>query len=468
MRLLLCCTMMVVFPAAAEAQGKKDEDLPQIKVIELKRTEPVNYEKEVEPIFYKRCVTCHSGSVKESRFDISSYDTLIKGGKRGAALVPGKADQSLLYKAMGRTGKPHMPPKDETPSTPEELALVKLWIDQGAKASGGVRERPKIVVGLPPAAVTPVRALAVSPDKSTLAAGRGNQVHVYDAGSGAFIRTLVDPSLKLGGKEVQAAHLSIVESMAYSPDGKYVASGSFQEVAIWDVKTGLLRHKITGLAHYVTALTFSPDGKMLAIGGGVPAEDGEIKVFDTGAWKLATDIKSGHSDTVYGVCFNPESKLLATCSADKFIKVWELPSGKFLKSMEGHTHHVLDIGWQGDGKLLASAGADNTVKVWSYETGEQVRTINAHGKQVTRLLFIGKSAQFATCSGDTQIKYFNTGGGSIRNFGQNNDFIYAIGVSPDGQVLAAGGQEGIVRVYNGGNGQLVRSLLPPYLQPQRE
>jgi len=466
MRALLTACIIALVSVPTFAQGKKD-DLQPIKVVELKRQDPVSYEKDIEPIFYKKCITCHSGSVKEGRFDISSYEGLIKGGKRGTALVPGKADQSLLYKVAGRTTKPLMPPKGEEPLTPEELAVVKLWIDQGAKAPTGVREKPKIIVGVPPANVHPVRAVAVSPDKSTVVAGRGNQIHIYDAGSGMYIRSLFDPSLKTpDGKPVKAAHLSIVDALAYSPDGKYLVSGSFQEMSVWDIKTGELRHKVTGYAYSVVAIAFSTDGKYFATGGGEPTSEGEIKVFEVGTWKLVTDIKNGHSDTVYGVCFSPDGKMLATASADKFVKVWELPSGKFVKSFEGHTHHVLDVGWQADGKLLASAGGDNTVKIWDFEKGEQVRTINAHGKQVTRLLYVGKKTEFVTCGGDNAVKAFNaTNGGNVRNFAGATDFVYAIGVSPDGAVVAAGGQEGIVRVYNGTNGQLTKSLLPPGAEP---
>ena len=161
-----------------------------------------------------------------------------------------------------------------------------------------------------------------------------------------------------------------------------------------------------------------------------------------------------------------DQKQIATCSADKFVKVWTIPEGKFVKSFEGHTHHVLDIGWMADGKLLASAGADNTVKVWDFDKGEQARTINAHGKQVTRLLFIGKKADFITCGGDNAVKRFNaTNGGNTGNFAGATDFVYAIAASPDGAVIVAGGQEGIARVYNGTNSQLTRSLLPPDAQP---
>ena len=309
---------------------------------------------------------------------------------------------------------------------------------------------------------------------------------------GAYVRTLFGAGLKtFDGKDVKAAHLSIVESMAWSPDGKYLVSGSFREITIWDALTGEQRHKITGFAHNVVALAFSPDGKWLGAAGGEPTVEGEVKVFEVGTWKLIADIKNGHSDTVYGLAFSPELQIpddgqkepdpkdknppklkthpafmLATGSADKFVKVWNLPDGKFVKSFEGHTHHVLDVGWMADGKLLASAGGDNTVKVWDFDKGEQARTINAHAKQVTRLLFVGKKAEFITAGGDNQVKRFNaTSGGNTGTFSGGADFIYAISASPDGAVVVAGGQEGIVRVYNGANAQMLRSLLPPDAQP---
>ena len=462
MRYAIIPAVMLAFTGLAIGQGKKTAAEP-IKVIAIQRSEPVSYEKEIEPILAEKCQFCHSGPVKEGKFDMGSFETLVKGGKSGPALVSGKSAESLLVKLGGRIMKPIMPPKSEEPLTPQELALLKLWIDQGAKATGGKREKSKVILSALPAIVHQVHAIAVSPDKSAVAAGRANRIDIYDAGSGTHIRALVNPELTGADKSFpQAAHAAVVESMTYSPNGKFLASGSFQEVQIWDAQLGLPRKKLTGFADRVVAMAFSPNGKILATGGGAPTEDGEIKLFDTATGNQLLEIKNGHSDTVYGVCFSPDNTKIATCGADKFVKVFEVATGKFIKAFEGHTHHVLDIGWKADGKVLASCGADNVIKVWDYEKGEQVRTFGNSGKQITRLLFKGSSSEILTCSGDQNVRFWNVdnGGGGMA-FGGSSDFLYAIGVSPDGKVVAAGGEEGIVRLYNGTNGQLVKALLPP-------
>src|SRR5208282_4294947 len=106
-------------------------------------------------------------------------------------------------------------------------------------------------------------------------------IHLYDGKKGDFLKTLVDPLLKTpDGKAAKAAHISLVESMAFSPDGKTLASGSFQELTLWDAEKGEPKKRLTGFADRVVAIAYSADGKFLATGGGAPTEDGELKIFE--------------------------------------------------------------------------------------------------------------------------------------------------------------------------------------------
>jgi WD40 repeat protein len=488
----LALATMLAASSIAPTQEKKDpKDLPVIPTVDLKRKEPVEYSKDIEPIFENKCLVCHSGSIVEAKFDMSTYAGVMKGGKRGVAVVPGKSAESNIFLLCSRQKKPIMPPKSEDPLTSQELSLLKLWIDEGAKMPTMARVKKAIIVDLPPALVKPVRAVAVAPDGKSVAASRGNQVHLFelkseaaDAKKGtpkkddwAFSKSLIDTTLKtVSGKDPKAAHISLVESMAFSPDGKTLATGSFQELTLWDVEKAAVKQRIRGdagkpgpFADRVVAIAFSADGKLFATGGGAPTEDGEIKIFETATAKLVTEIKNGHSDTVFGVAFSPDGKLLATCAADKFVKVFEAASGKFLKSFEGHTHHVMGVGWTPDGKKIASCGADNFVKVWDFEKGEKIRDMPGHSKQVTQLFFVGKTPQFLTVSGDATVRMWNAdNGGNVRQYAGATDFLYSVSASTDGTVVAAGGEEGILRVYNGANGTLLKAALPPDAEPKKD
>lgn len=205
MRLSFVAVLLVALPVIA--QEKKEKPLTPAAEIKLDRKEPISYEKDIKPIFADKCLSCHAGSKPKGKLDLSTYANLMKGGKRGADLVAGKSSESFLYRFSAHKERPVMPPEsDDDPLTPEQLALVKLWIDQGAKppVSGGL-VRPKVVVGLPPARVKPVRALAISPKGDLIASGRANQIFIYKA-DGTPVHKLVDPEVKTAdGKPANAA-----------------------------------------------------------------------------------------------------------------------------------------------------------------------------------------------------------------------------------------------------------------------
>src|SRR5690606_10824184 len=115
----------------------------------------------------------------------------------------------------------------------------------------------------------------------------------------------------------------------------------------------------------------SPDGRLLASGGGEPSRSGEIVVWDLSAGQPVLELDEPHSDAVYGLQFSSDGRYLASASADKFVKVFDVADGKLLRSYEGHTHHALAAAWRFDGRQLASGGADGVVKIWNFDSGEQ-------------------------------------------------------------------------------------------------
>src|SRR5437016_837921 len=158
----LAVAALLAFPPFVSA-GEEKKDPPPIAVVAIDHKEPVVFEKEIEPILINKCAHCHSSSTKkEGRLDLGGYDTMMRGGKSGPAIVPGKSADSLLCKLAGKTMKPLMPPKGEDPLTPQELALIKLWVDQGAKPPSGTRTPVKVVLTAPPVSVHPVRGVAIS------------------------------------------------------------------------------------------------------------------------------------------------------------------------------------------------------------------------------------------------------------------------------------------------------------------
>ena len=156
-----------------------------------------------------------------------------------------------------------------------------------------------------------------------------------------------------------------------------------------------------------------------------------------------------------------DSKSIASAGADKFVKVFTVADGKLVKSFEGHTHQVLGVSWKRDGRTLVSAGADNAVKIWNLETGEVKRTVAGFTKEATSIVFVGVTDQFLTTGGDSKVRLVSEAGSDVRTFAGATDFVYASAVKPDGKVVVAGGQDGVLRVWNGQNGQSIAAFSPP-------
>jgi WD40 repeat protein len=302
----------------------------------------------------------------------------------------------------------------------------------------------------------PVRSVAFSPGGERLAtADAAGGLKVWEAATGLGVIAF--------GHTAAGAAAQPVHKVAFSAGGHLVSASADATLKTWSFAGTWSEHRtLERHVSRILALDFSPDGALLAAGGGEPSRSGEVKIWHVGKRLLGASLPSLHSDTVFALRFSPDGTKLASASADKFLKVTNVADGKLLRSFEGHTHHVMAVDWSGDGKQLVTGGADNVLKVWELESGDQLRTLQAAGKQVTAVRWNAGKPEVIGASGDTQVRVWNPDSDGIaRTYGGAGDYVYCVAASADGARVAAGGADGVVLVWNGQNSQVIRKLEPP-------
>lgn len=242
-----------------------------------------------------------------------------------------------------------------------------------------------------------------------------------------------------------------------TPDGTFVATKA-QTQSVGSTPRWVLERKIDqkGLfADRVNAVRFSPDGKTLATGGGELSRSGDIIFFDVATGKATQTWKEKHSDTVLCLDFSPDGKRLASGAADKIARVTDIASGKPLNLFEGHTHHVMGVAFRSDGRVLATAGAEGTVVTWDMIIGERKKKIEGWTKEVTSLQFIGATNQIVTSAGDNRVRIVTDDGAEVRAIANLPEFMQAAVSVANGSAIIAGGEDSLLRVWDGAGKELV-------------
>ncbi|MBD1214582.1 MAG: hypothetical protein H9534_17995 [Dolichospermum circinale Clear-D4] len=292
-----------------------------------------------------------------------------------------------------------------------------------------------------------VSSVAYSPDGQTLASGSWDRtIKLWDVNTGNLLQTL-------------EGHSSFVYSVAYSPDGQTLASRSDDKtIKLWNVKTGNLLQTFTGHSK----VAYSPDGQTLASG----SDDNTIKLWNMETGKLLQTLK-GHSDVVSSVAYSPDGQTLASASGDNTIKLWNMETGKLLQTLEGHSKWVSSVAYSPDGQTLASASGDNTIKLWNVETGNLLQTLEGHSNQVSSVAYSPDGQTLASASSDNTIKLWDVKTGNLLQNVTNRSFMSfftSVAYSPDGQTLASGSEDKTIKIW-----QVVASInKAPIQQPQAQ
>ncbi|KAL5318069.1 hypothetical protein ACEPPN_015173 [Leptodophora sp. 'Broadleaf-Isolate-01'] len=293
-----------------------------------------------------------------------------------------------------------------------------------------------------------VSSVAFSPDGKQIVSGSGDKtVRRWDAATGQQLL----PALE--------GHTRQVTSVAFSPDGKQIVSGSDDKtVRRWDAATGQqLLPALEGHTRQVTSVAFSPDGKQIVSG----SWDTTVRRWDAATGQQLLPALEGHTDRVTSVAFSPDGKQIVSGSWDTTVRRWDAATGQqLLPALEGHTSWVSSVAFSPDGKQIVSGSYDTTVRRWDAATGQQLLpALEGHTNWVSSVAFSPDGKQIVSGSGDKTVRRWDaaTGQQVLPALEGHTREVSSVAFSPDGKQIVSGSWDTTVRRWDAATGQ---QLLP--------
>jgi mono/diheme cytochrome c family protein len=408
---------------------------------------PVSYYRDIRRIFQQHCQGCHQPARPLGSYSMTSHPELFKSGDRGQpGIVPGQPDKSILVEQiLPRDGKRAAMPKNKEPLAANEIDLIKRWIAEGARddtprtAIDTVNEKNPPTYKLPPV----ITALDYSPDGTLLAVSGHHEVllHKIDPNPAA------DQQPNASTLEARLVGLSErVQSLAFSPDGKLLAVGGgspgrFGELQVWDVAKRKLKLSLSVTFDTIYGVSWSPDGSKIAFG----CSDNTLRAVEADTGKQVL-FGGAHSDWVLGTTFSSDNLHLVSISRDMSMKLTVVATQRFVDNVTSITPGALKGGLQ----AVARRPQKTATKVKGVDGREKLydEVIVGGSDGTPRLYKIHRVVQRVI--GDDANK--------VREFEKMPGRIFALAFNQDGTLFAAGSSldgTGEVRIYQANDGKLL-------------
>jgi WD40 repeat protein len=454
--------LLLIWPLLVSAQSTDDTKK------DPKEPDKISYYKDIRPIFVQNCQGCHQPAKAEGGLLMTAHAELLKKGESDEpGIVPGDPAKSLIYQMIvPEEGKPPRMPRGKEPLSAYNVKLIKRWIAEGAKDDSPVNdvvidaEHPPIYE-LPPV----ITALAYSNDSQQLAVSGYHEILIHKADGSALENRLVGLSER-------------VQSLAFSPDGKWLAAtggapGRFGEVQIWDFAKKKLKLSIAVTFDTVYGASWSPDGTKIAFGCG----DKSLRAIESATGKQVL-FQGGHDDWVLGTIFSKDGSHLVSVSRDRSMKLTEVSTERLVDNITSITPGALKGGLLAVDRHptkdeLLIGGADGTPKLYQmYRTKARkigddfnfIRGFQALPGRIFAAKFNGDGSLILVGSssdgtGEARI-YQSADSKLVAKLEGVTGPVYAVAFRPDGAEVATAGFDGMVRLNDAKTGKLIREFVP--------
>ena len=342
--------------------------------------------QDVAPILVENCIACHNPRKSESKYVMTTFAQLAKGGQQGEGITlePGEPDESHLVELIRPDGEPRMPYKQD-PLPAEKIAIIERWVTEGAKYDGAAPTRTGRSSSARPRAVSDPRGLPRRPCRSrrwrSAPTARPSPPRaITRSRSGRRPTATLDRRLRGLAERIY--------DIAYSPDGKWLATasgdpGQFGVAKLWSPSPAAAASRSATWSRPRTSSSPSPSAPT-ARSSPPPAPTATIRIWEVETGKLLAQIED-HADWIFDIAFSPDGKRLASASRDKTSKVFDVEKKESLVTFPGHAQTVYTVAFTPDGKTVATGGEDNPIRVWNPDDdGKQVRQIGGFGGPVFR------------------------------------------------------------------------------------
>jgi WD40 repeat protein len=428
----------------------------------------VSYYRDIRPIFQEHCQGCHQPAKASGGLVMSSLAEVLKGGESELpGYVAGKPEESEIYlQVTSQGGAVPLMPKERPPLSAAAVELIRRWIAEGAEDDTPTTAREVVDSAHPPvyAAAPVVTALTWSPDGTLLAVSGYHEVLLYSADGSQLLARLVGLSER-------------IETTAFSPDGKLLAvtggsPGRFGEVQVWDVAERSLKLSLSVTFDTIRGVSWSGDGTKLAFG----CADNSLRAIETVTGKQVL-YQGAHSDWVLDTTFSTDASHVISVSRDRSMKLTEVATERFVDNITSITPGALKGGLMTVARHpardeLLIGGADGVPKL--YKTyREQVRQIGDDFNKIREYAAMPgriNAAEFNADGSRMVIGSSSDGTGMVRVY-QTDDAalvseaegtpgpVYAVAFHPAGNLVAAAGFDGVVRIYDPATGKLIKEFV---------